>query len=346
MSTSQHKTLSDFVELKNRQALTHAIRAAVELGIFKALAAGQRTVEQLATEIDADPQRLKALMDVLQQSELMEQYEDDYALSTLARLIPEPFMDFGDSHWKHLVGHVKTGSSVHDLEHTPLSDLDFLINQASEEWMLTPAAMTAAQALDIGNSRTGVRILEVGCGSAVVGATLAHADPASTLTLIDTAPEIKRAKVTVDSVDIADRTTFIESDNWRDFEAIDMSGEPVNDAGTEPQLVPQPVFDLVVLTRLIHLADLEQQQQLLQKIGALLLPGGGEVAIIDLFPGQEQGESHRRVLELEFGLRHSHGQLHHPRELEQCLRKAGFPNVQFTHLPAEPYLYGLLLGEK
>ena len=80
--SSQNKTIADFTTLKNRACLTHAIRAANELGIFKALIAGQRTAEQLAAEINAQPAQVTALMKVIARSELIEQYDDDFALST------------------------------------------------------------------------------------------------------------------------------------------------------------------------------------------------------------------------------------------------------------------------
>ena len=85
MSTAQLKTLGDFIELQNRNALTHTIRAAVELGIIKSLMSGQKTVKQLAEELELSHQPLQRLMNVLLETELLEQYDDDYALSTVSR---------------------------------------------------------------------------------------------------------------------------------------------------------------------------------------------------------------------------------------------------------------------
>jgi len=341
---SQNKTIADFVTLKNRSCLTHAVRAANELGIFKALIEGQRTAEQLATEIGAKPAPVAALMKVIARSELIEQYEDDYALSTLARLIPATYFDFGDSHWQNLVQHVRTGQPVKtDSEDAPSANLDYQIQQASEEWMLTPTALVVAQALDIGRSRAGINILELGCGSAVFGATLAHADPTSMLTLVDTPPEIDRAKATCQSVQILSRTAFIEANQWRDVEVIDLADTPTDD---DSAMVAQPTFDLIIVHKKIHLEPLNDTAALMKKLGALLLKRGGELAIIDVFPGQQEGHEYREVVELEYGLRHTPGSMHHPRDLEPALKAAGFASVQFAHLPAQPYLYGLILAAK
>ena len=342
--SSQNKTIADFVALKRRSCLNHAIRAATELGIFKALTTGQRTAEQLAVEIDAKPAQVAALMKVIARSELIEQYEDDYALSTLARLIPEAYFDFGDSHWRSLAQHVRTGLPL-EVKGTdiPTANVDFQIQQASEEWMLTPTALVVAQALDIGRSRAGLNILELGCGSAVFGATLAHADPTSMLTLVDTKPEIARAKTTCESVQILSRTALIEAEQWRNVEVIDLSDTPAGDNST---MVAQPTFDLVIVHKKIHLEPLKGTTALMKKLGALLLKRGGELAIVDIFPGQQEGEEYREVVELEYGLRHTPGHMHHPRDLEAALKTAGFADVQFAHLPAQPYLYGLILAAK
>ena len=342
--SSQNKTIADFVALKHRVCLTHAIQAATELGIFKALIAGQRTAEQLATEINAKPTQVAALMKVIARSELIEQYDDDFALSTLARLIPEAYFDFGDSHWRNLAQHVRTGQPIQANEQDePAANLDFQIQQASEEWMLTPTALLVAQALDIGRSRKGLNILELGCGSAVFGVTLAHADPTSMLTLVDTKPEIARAKATCESVQILSRTALIEVQQWRDVEVIDLTDTPADD---DSAMVAQPTFDLVIVHKKVHLEPLKETTALMKKLGALLLKRGGELAIIDVFPGQQEGEEYREVVELEYGLRHTPGQMHHPRDLEPALKAAGFANVQFAHLPAQPYLYGLILAAK
>ena len=332
MSSSQQKTLQDFVQLKNRNALTHVLRALVELGVIKQLKNGQQTAEQLAKELNCYPAVLGQLLDVASHSELIEKYGDDYALSTIARLIPERFLDFGDEHWQHLTFYCQTGAPLPICEEIDLSDLDYLVNKASEEWMLTPAALTAAEVLDLKQTRQGSTILEIGCGSAVFGVTLAHSDPTSRLTLVDTAFGLDRAKRTVESVGLQERVEYIYAEEW------ERKLEEVNELKGRS-------FDIVLLATQIHRMTAGDCSRFFQSI-APLIKASCELVLIDTFPGQESGDLSRSIFELELGLRTSRGRAHDPRQLQQLLEGIGFQNVQFAHLPAEPYLWGLVLAQK
>ena len=141
MSTPQAKTLDDFIRLKRRNALAHVIRASVDLGVIQALVSEQKTVQQLAAELNLQPEPLGRLMNVLVQSELVERYGENFALTTIARLIPEKYLDFGDRYWQRLENHVRGDRTDADRQ---LADADYLQNVASEEWMLTPAALDAS----------------------------------------------------------------------------------------------------------------------------------------------------------------------------------------------------------
>ncbi len=330
MSTSQIKALEDFIQLQNRNAICHTIRASVELGIIKALTAGQKTVTELAEELDLKPEPLARLMSVLAETELVEQYDQHFALSTIARLIPEPFLGLGDPYWQQLSAHVKSGIPLPDDPAQPATQLDYVINKATEEWTLTPAAIDAALVLDIGKSRRGLRILEVECGSAVFGVTMAHRDPDSALNLVDTAAGLERAKKTVESVGLQ-RVELIEV-------------ETLDELGSLPELKGQQ-FDLVVVAGLIHRRNRDQVEGLLRQLHGFVKPDR-ELALIDIFPGQDEGTTQCAVFELELGLRTSHGRLHNPNEVKTSLQSAGFENIQYAHLPSVPFYWGLFLGRR
>ncbi len=331
MSTAQQKTLEDFIQLQNRNAMVHAIRAIVELGVIDALKNGQRTAAQLAEELKVYPEALTRLLDVVIGSELIEKYGEDYALSSVARLIPERFYDFGDEHWQHLALHVRTGAPLPICDEIPLVDDDYFANKAGEEWTLTPTALMAAQVLDMGKTRRAMRLLEIGCGSGVFGATLAHLDPDGVISLLDNTIGIARARQTVASVGLDHKATFIETDSIDDLDSVsELDGES---------------YDLVLIAGLIHRMTTGECDRLFRQIHRLVKPDR-ELVIIDIFPGQEEGEVQRSIFELELNLRTSRGRLHNPRNLESSLKEAGFGQIQFAHLSALPNYWGLILAQK
>jgi 2-polyprenyl-3-methyl-5-hydroxy-6-metoxy-1,4-benzoquinol methylase len=326
MSNSQKKTLQDYIRLHQRNAATHAIRAAVDLGIIGALAEGQKTVGQLAESLELDPSALHLMMNVLCQTELVENYQDDYALSTVARLIPPEFWDFGDQYWRHLGRFVRSGVSLANDQHMAFTNEDYLSSVAVREWMWTPAALDAAEVLQIGRERRGLRILDVGCGSAVFSATLAHRDPETRVVLLDHSAGLQRAQATVDSVGLESQSQFVEAD-YLDFE---LSGE---------------LFDLIIVPGLVHRHGINECEQLFHRLYRLG-KAESEIAVIDVFPGQEKGDSYRAVIELELCLRTTQGGLHLPTQLQAALNRAGFQKVQYAHLPSEPHIWGLILATR
>lgn len=330
MSTSQQETLEDFIQLENRNAFAHAIGAAVELGIIGALRDGQHTARQLADELELDLAATGRLMDVLVSTELIEKYDDDYALSAIARLVPDRFFDFGDQYWQHLAKHIKTGTPLPTQDGIAATDLDYVVHKASQEWTLTPTAMSVAQALDLGKSRQGLGILEIGCGSAVFGITLLHSDPDSRLCLLDDELGIERARKTVGNVGLESQTTYVCVDS------IDAPG-----AVTE---LDGQTFDLVLIVGQLHRRDLKECKTLFSQLKNCVKPGG-ELAVVDVFPGQKDGDVQRAIFELELELRTTQGKLHDPTALTESLKEAGFDQIQYTHLPVTPFYWGLLVAQ-
>ncbi len=331
MSTSQQKTLEDFIELQTRNALGHAIRAAVDLGVITALRAGQRTAEQLAAELHVNPEAFQWLLDVVVQSELIDKFGDDYALSPIARLIPDRFYDFGDEYWKHLAFFVKTGAPLPICDEILVTDRDYFINKGSEEWTLTPTALIAAKVLDMGKSRRAARILEIGCGSAVFSATLAHSDPNSVISLLDDASGLQHARQTIESIGLERKVTYIEAESIGSLDSV-------------PELVGE-VYDLVLVAGQIHRLTSGECKRLFSQVYPLVKPER-EFAIIDVFPGQAKGDLQRSIFELELRMRTSRGRLHDPLAIEESLKEAGFGQIQFAHLPAAPYYWGLVLAQR
>ncbi len=323
---SQLNALTDFVRLQNRNALSYAIRTAFMLGVFEVLDSGQKNADQIATATGTDRKMMQLLLDVLINSELLEKYGDDYALSAVARLVPKQFMDFGDLYWCHLENFVRTGQPLPDNDRVPHTEADFLASAAANEWMMTPASIDAARVLDIGLTRTGLRILEIGCGSAVFGSTLIHRDLDSRLVLLDTAANLKRARKTIESIGADDRVQY-EEGSYLEF-----------------KLEHQP-FDLIVAAGILHRHTEAECKQIFANVRSHLKTGA-EFVLVEIFPGQSEGETTRTIMALEIALRTHNGGLHDPAHIQHTLIMNGFDQIQFAHLPSPPHIWGLVLAQR
>ena len=143
---------------------------------------------------------------------------------------------------------------------------------------------------------------------------------------LDNAAGLNLAKTTVDSVGVENRVELVEGDYL----------EP--DMGDDQ-------FDMVLMSGILHRHSMETCQSLF-KTAHQLLKRGSEMVVVDLFPGQEKGELNYRVAELEIRLRTSAGQLHDPAQVQHEMIMQGFDQIQYAHLPAAPYYWGLILATR
>jgi ubiquinone/menaquinone biosynthesis C-methylase UbiE len=190
--------------------------------------------------------------------------------------------------------------------------------------MLAPVARHAAELLEIGTTRRDLQILDLGAGSAIWSLTFAAADVGSRVTAVDRPAVLEVAQETAEQLSLADRLTTLPGD----FHELPL---------------PQGMFDLAVIANVTHLEDPERTGRLFVAAREALKPTG-ELLVVDVLPGDPQGDLPRALYELGLALRTENGRVYSAQHLETLLRDAGFSSLKLLPLDVPPHTIGMLLA--
>jgi len=321
--TAQDRTLDQYHELMQINAVSRLIRAARQIGFFAELRQGQRTLEQLCDTLSIAPGASTLLLDGLTAIGIVEKYGDDFALSRAAHLLCQYDDDLGDASWDRLVDRIRGEDSRQERD-----DQQHFSHLAATQWIHTPAAIQAAEILNLGGEgeRAGPKILDLGCGSAVWSCAMAHRDPQATITAVDHPAALQAAASTADSIGLIDR-----------FETI--TGDP------QHVDLPEGEFDLVLLAQRVNGLGVEAAQSLLVR-AVTAAKAGGRMVVIDLFRGPTKANLAESVEALKLELDTREGKIRSLQDAQALLESLGLQRVQFTFLAASRVNLGLAVGFK
>lgn len=326
--TVQDRTLDRYQELMQINAAGHVLRSAREVGLFAELAKGQRTIEQLTETLGLASETTSLILDCLVSMNVIERYGDDHALSPVMRLLCEHDGDLGDAGWLRLVG---------KLQREGLSSVDdaYFDSIAATQWIHTPAAMQAAEILDIGGetaeleANTDVpplKILDLGCGSAVWSCAMAYRDPRARVVAVDNEAALVAAEQTARAIELGPRF-------------LPLIGDP---ATVE---LPAGEFDVAIIAQRLHSSSLELSDRLLQQaVNSLAI--GGRLVIIDLFRGPAKPRLSETIEALRLHLATEHGRMRSIKETEEILGRVGLGAIQFTFIAASRINLGMMVARK
>ncbi len=260
-------SLSILDEIDNVFALkVQVVRAALELEVIPAVAAGHRDAESVARATGCSLAGMRILLDGLCAVGLLSWSEGAYSLSPTAEayLVPgkpaycaRMFLDdlrAGD----HLTDSVRTGQVLADFASADATGL--WVAYAASSLLTWPADVDAYRgrwsAIGVtADSMPGARVLDVGCGSAIVSLVLALDDPTATVTGIDWGPVVEVAGRLAEAMGVASRASFVAGD----VTALgDLDGS----------------FDIVFLGYVLHFLDPIEIGSTLRQVHRLLAPSG------------------------------------------------------------------------
>lgn len=320
------RTIEQYQQWMQTNAASHLMRAARQCGITARLRERQHTLEELCDSLSLESTTAGLLLDGLVAIGFVEHYGDDFALARAGHLLCQYDEDLGDSRWATLVDRLDRSKP------DPESEQDrYRSRLAATQWIHTAAAMQAAEILDLGSpSEAGatesLRILDLGCGSAVWSCAMAHRDPSATIVAVDQAGALQAARTMAESIDLADRFRGIE-------------GDPRH------VTVGSEAFDLVVLAQLLSGYNDQDAAAVLSKAAASLRSGGRLVAP-DLYLGPGRAGVKEAFGRLAVHLSSAGGRVRDLRECQGMFLAAGLTSVQFTYLAASEAGLGMIVAER
>lgn len=261
-----------FFDAVNGYQRTEALRAAVELDLFTAVAAGSQTAAALAASCGAAERGVRILADYLVIAGFLQKAGDRYALTPdsatfLDRRSPAYLggaVEFLLSPtlrdcFARLPAAVRKGGTVASAEGTVSPDNPVWVPfaRAMGAVMRQPAELLAGL-LD-GEPGRPLRVLDVAAGHGLFGLAVARRHPGTTVTALDWPAVLAVAAENAAREGLADRHRLLPGDAF----TLDWGGP----------------YDVVLLTNFLHHFDLPACERLAGKAFAALAPGGRAVTL-------------------------------------------------------------------
>ena len=250
---------------------TNALKAAIDLKLFTAIAGGATTAELLAEKCDASPKGIRVLADYLTVYEFLTKEGKQYSLTPstnmflvegspaylggIANFLLHPYLR---SAFDDVAAIVRKGGTLLPAEGSVSADNPVWVDFARG---MMPMMMPAAQTIAALTAGTGpLKVLDIAAGHGLFGIVMAQKNPAAVIHALDWKAVLAVAREHATKFGVGDRWNAIEGDAF------------TADYGSE--------YDVALVTNFIHHFDFATNVGLLKRVRAALKPGG-KMAILE-----------------------------------------------------------------
>jgi ubiquinone/menaquinone biosynthesis C-methylase UbiE len=263
----------------NAHIRTSALRGAIELDLFTAIAQGNTSVEAIATRIQASEKGTRVLCDYLTISGLLTKQDSHYGLTadsaaflnrhspaymgTVARFLGNPLLTVG---FNDIAAVVRKGGTLHD-EGTvePENPIWVEFAHSMAPMMRMPAQLIAKiVAAEIPGE---CKVLDIAAGHGLFGIAVAAQNPKAQIVAVDWAPVLAVAEENAEKAGVASRHSKIPGS------AFDV------DFGSG--------YNAVLITNFLHHFDVPTNESLLRKVHAAMAPEG-MVVTLEFIPNEDR----------------------------------------------------------
>jgi hypothetical protein len=315
-----------FFDTVNAYQRTAALRTAIDLDLFTAVASGRRTAAQLAETCKASPRGVRILADYLTILGFLTKHGEEYELSPDAAvfldgrlpaylggaiefLLREELLDC----FRRLTDAVRRGGTAISEEGTvsPDNPIWVAFARSMAPLMLLPARLLAD--LVGGDAQQPLRVLDVAAGHGLFGVTLAERYPQARVTALDWPGVLAVAAENARRAGVAARHALLPGN------AFDTDwGGP---------------YDIVLLTNFLHHFDLPTCRQLAAKARAALALGGRALTLEFIPEPDRITPPSTATFALMMLATTARGDAYTFAQYEQIFAAAGFRRNEFRALP-------------
>ncbi|MDT4896197.1 MAG: hypothetical protein QOH25_1274 [Acidobacteriota bacterium] len=336
MEATQQKDASLNPELLLQMSFSYApssiLSAAVELGIFSHIAAGNLSAEDIARAAGASERGTEMLLDALVSLQLLGKNGEQYELMPLSAefLVRDRPNYLGEmmktvrsfEGWSHLAEIVQTGRPLQQVEDKELAESFFPSLVRGLHILNSQLARRTAEILGAGTTHKGMRVVDVACGSGIWGIGIAEADKDARVTAQDFPGLFETTNGFLKRHGVEDRYDFLPGD----LKEVDFG---------------ENRYDLALLGNIVHSEGEASSRELFQRLHRAL-KSGGRIVIIDMIPNDERtGPPFALIFALNMLVNTEKGGTYTLEEYTRWLGDAGFQRVETADIQSHsPLIIG------
>lgn len=327
-----HSPLDDYFRLMRIQGHERVFHIARECGLIQALrdTPMPQTATQFAERLGFASRPVELMLKVLSELGIAVASPNGFAPGAVLALLQGDYADLGGRYWKHLPDYLKTARPLFafDGSHRPEELEAFYVGQAMSLYamMKASAELFARRTLAARRIDHPFRILDIGAGSSVWSLPFARASEQVQVTAQDLAPVLKVAEGLAVQWGVRERYTYCPAP---------LSALPEN-LGT---------FDLILVANVMHLLDASRNSALFKRLQSHL-SADGELALIDVFAGQDEGRFNVALYELGLALRVPGSRVYAPSEARELLQQSGYVAGDCEFLDVAPFTMGVIRAKR
>lgn len=299
------------------------LQAALELDLFTAINKGNHTLSDIAAATQCSERGMRILLDALCPLGLLDKSRGDYllTLTSEAFLVRGKPTYYGDWCLKTQLAWEVRGRIVEGIRTGKAVGVDALRPDSEDLWAqdMAPAILTWPERTEKARemwetlgvnkeTKPGLRILDVACGSGVKSFVLAQDDPGARVTALDFPKVLEVTAKVAEAMGVAKQVAFLSGDAL------------TADFGTKE-------FDIILLGAILYYFNPQQVKEILQRACKALKPGG-LVVISSPIADEERCESEIALMAaLQLFIFAPESEVYTFSEYKGFLEEVGFTNV-------------------